>query len=443
MKIGYIHSQGLVLEPTGPSIHVQEICSALQRLGHDVFIVTNGKGEKEQMGPQSFKIYETSSKLPLPILHRLYEIRNRIPRKSATAQMATILPPTDGFPLTWSPTAMMRDLEHRVAEWRRVRHFYQQAQVILSAELPDVLYERYNYYGIAGGRLAKRVRLPLIIEFNGAPALEVKRKNRVSPLYEIMVRQVERKIFRQADMILTVAPALKRYVLALGVPENKVEVMLNAVPEAWLDAQKTQAELIKARYGLDGNIVVGFMGTMRSYHDVSLLLGCAKQVLEQCPHIRFFLLGDGPFRDVWEAQALGEGLSDKFIFTGSVIHDQVPDYIDAMDICVATYPTLHSIGFSLKVFEYMAMGKPVIITHLEDTEYVITHRQNGILVEPGDEQQLRAAILELAKDITLRERLGNAARKTAEKYTWIGNARRIAELFEAFLQKKRNKKTHC
>jgi len=88
-------------------------------------------------------------------------------------------------------------------------------------------------------------------------------------------------------------------------------------------------------------------------------------------------------------------------------------------------------GSPTKLFEYMAMSRPVVASRLGQIADVIRDGENGILVDPGDAKALANAIVRLAENNQLREELGAMARQTViSGYTWRHNARRVFEFME-------------
>ncbi len=128
-------------------------------------------------------------------------------------------------------------------------------------------------------------------------------------------------------------------------------------------------------------------------------------------------------RESLAGQAASLGISDRVIFTGPVPYDQMPATLAAMDVTVAPYPAFDHFYFSpLKLFEYMAMARPVIAPALGQIAEVVAHQENGWLYPPGDTSALSDALIALATDEALRARLGASARAhVIAHHTWRRN----------------------
>jgi glycosyltransferase involved in cell wall biosynthesis len=124
------------------------------------------------------------------------------------------------------------------------------------------------------------------------------------------------------------------------------------------------------------------------------------------------------------------------IFTGSVGHDRIPALLDACDILVAPHVPLADgsefFGSPTKIFEYMAMGKAIVASRLGQIGDVLADEETALLVEPGNVDELKAAIVRFVEDKRLREALGKKAREVAEReHTWTHNARRVLNEFKS------------
>jgi glycosyltransferase involved in cell wall biosynthesis len=114
------------------------------------------------------------------------------------------------------------------------------------------------------------------------------------------------------------------------------------------------------------------------------------------------------------------------VFTGSVTQEKVVEFMDASDILVSPHiPSPDGsrfFGSPTKLFEYMAMGKGIVASRLEQIGEVLEHERTALLVTPGDAEELANAILQLALDPKKRAALGSAARRAAiEHHSWVHN----------------------
>jgi glycosyltransferase involved in cell wall biosynthesis len=139
-----------------------------------------------------------------------------------------------------------------------------------------------------------------------------------------------------------------------------------------------------------------------------------------------------------ENYAQTHGLNGAVTFTGNVPYDDIPRYIAAMDIAVAPYIPSGNFYYSpIKIFEYMAMGKPVVGGRIGQVEEVIADGETGVLFEPGNSTALQAALAQLVSDSPLCRRLGENARAWVEtERTWDNNARQVVEIARELIEKR-------
>jgi len=169
-----------------------------------------------------------------------------------------------------------------------------------------------------------------------------------------------------------------------------------------------------------GTFTVGFVGTLKPWHGLSVLIEAYALVLERSPNARLLIVGDGTEKEKLRADLFSRNLLDKAHFTGTVAHTDVPGLLVSMDVAVAPYPNLADFYFSpLKVYEYMAAGRPVVASNIGQLRKLINHDVNGWLVPAGDPTALAHALVRLRNEPLLRARLGQAARAcTLHEHTW-------------------------
>lgn len=287
----------------------------------------------------------------------------------------------------------------------------------------DFIYQRYSRFSWAGTALSLLTGLPLALEFNGS---EVWVARHWDPVGQIgLLKQFERLDEQAADSIFVVSEVERRNLIAAGVAPERVIVNMNGVDpdEFWPDSGGRD---IRCALGVEDRIVIGFVGTFGPWHGATVLAEAAQRLKESRCH--FIFVGDGDERSLTETIIARAGVGATF--TGRIAHEKVVGYLDACDILVS--PQVQAadgsefFGSPTKLFEYMAMSKAIIASRLGQVAHVIDDGKNGLLVSPGNPEELAQAINRLAEDDLLRARLGAAARqKVIEQYTWRHNAARV------------------
>ena len=337
----------------------------------------------------------------------------------------------------------------KVHEIRRSRRFYifreslalsynlrfaSKVERELASRVPSFLYQRHGRYVVSGAVLSRRLRRPLVLEYNGSEIWSSKYwdPTRFLPWLKIC----EEISLAAAAVIVVVSDALKQELIERGIPEEKILVNPNGVDPDIFHPDCGGTEIRRQRGFAPGHVVVGFIGSFSYWHGISVLQEAIGALLREqesnrsLPELRFLLVGDGPLspgiRQALEPYS-GRGW---VVFTGHVPHEQAPRYLDAADILVSPHVPMSDgtpfFGSPTKLFEYMAMGKAIVASDLEQLARVLTHTQTGWLVEPGNFSELVHAIRLLASKPDIRKQLGEKARKAAlAEHTWKQNAQRV------------------
>ncbi|HBS34058.1 MAG TPA: glycosyltransferase WbuB [Parvularcula sp.] len=296
---------------------------------------------------------------------------------------------------------------------------------------PNVLYERYNLFFHAGVRLARQSGLPFLLEVNAPLAEERARHGKLA--LKSLAQASEASIWRAADRVLPVTRALGAYVEAAGVDPARIEVIPNGVEAAFLKEHDPRP--VRARYGLDGKIVLGFTGFVRDWHGLDRIVAYLGE--RRRSDLAFLIVGDGDTRARLETQAAALGVRESVIFTGVVQREDVPAHLAAFD--VALQPAVTAYASPLKLFEYMAAAKAIIAPDAPNIREVIGDDADAVLLREGDDAALFGALDALVADKARRQDLGGAARRTLLRrgFTWDANAGRVEALAHGLLKKPR------
>jgi glycosyltransferase involved in cell wall biosynthesis len=181
-------------------------------------------------------------------------------------------------------------------------------------------------------------------------------------------------------------------------------------------------------------VLIGFVGTFGAWHGAETLARAAVLAAgrPEGDRLRYLFIGDGPRRNETERIFADAGLARVAHFAGLVPQDRTPSLVLACDVCVAPHVPNEDgtrfFGSPTKLFEYMASGRAVLASELDQIGEVLEHDETAWLVPPGDERALGEGLLLLASDPALRARLGRAARARAiETHSWDAHVERILD----------------
>lgn len=286
------------------------------------------------------------------------------------------------------------------------------AKTVLEAGPFDVVYERYALWSHATMDAAKAMGATTVLEVN-APLIEEQAKFR--GLYDRAAATVAtQRAFSAADVIIAVSEEVARYLRSFPQARHKVHVVPNGV-----DVDRFR-EVAARRKAKSGAFTVGFVGTLKPWHGVDILLEAFALLNRRVPNAELLIVGDGPERQALNALAGQLGIVDKVTFTGAVSPDAVPDLLARMDVGVAPYPDLPDFYFSpLKVYEYMASGLPVVASRIGQIQEIVSEPVDGLLPEPGNAQELSAALCSLYECPALGRAMGWEGQcKVEAHHTW-------------------------
>lgn len=299
----------------------------------------------------------------------------------------------------------------------------------LERDPTDFIYQRYGRFTWAGVEASLRTGAPLFLEYNGSEVWIGKHWDRsgMIPLLE----RFEKLNLSAAARIFVVSEVERQNLLRAGIAHQKIIVNPNGVDTEGFRPGVGGAEA-RREFGIAGHeTVAGFVGTFGPWHGV-LTLAQAIAAMPGDSQVRFLLIGAGRFRDEVEQIIRDAGKERQVIFAGHVDHRRVPALLDACDILLSPHVPLEDgsdfFGSPTKLFEYMAMGRGIVASRLGQIGDVLVNEETALLVEPGNVDQLREAILRLANSPELAARLGAAAREAAiERHTWKRNAQRVID----------------
>ena len=392
----------------GGSIHIRALVRALADLGHEVRVVST-----QVSSPAPLEVELQAAVCPAPLAAWNY----------ALAHATRVCHRWAGRPTRRNPDV--------VRALHNLRFFKVAARVAREFN-PDFIYERYSLWGMAGLWLAKELSIPLLLEVNAPLAYEQQRYG-AGLTCPPLARWVERRIWRRADLLLAVSDSLRARAEQAGVRPELIRVLPNAV-DTRLFQINLDPEPVRRRFNLDGRFVVGFVGTFKGWHGVDLLLEAFADLHRTEPSTHLLLVGDGPLKPLLEEKARKAGLGAAVTFAGSVAHQEIPQYVAAMDVAVAPYPALDEFYYSpLKLFEYMAAGRAVVASRVGQVAEVLVDGASGLLFEPGDRAGLVECIRRLQRDASLRQDLGRKASLACSKRTWTQSAVQVIDWVEPLL----------
>lgn len=256
--------------------------------------------------------------------------------------------------------------------------------------------------------------------------------NLLTPIAQV----IEHVILDNCNQIFTVSSEMKKALVKAGALSDKVFVVPDGV-DPYMFNPRIDTLTIRERYGLNDSPTIIFHGDVKPIDGVDVLMNAFALVLKRLPNARLLIVGGGRkyFSEIVQL-AKQMGVDNSVIFTGWVPHQSVPPYIALADVGVMPLrSTLETNCYlSFKLFEYWAMGKPVVVSRVKAISEIVKDGVNGILVKPGDAENLAKAVIELLTKDEKAKLLGENGRKMIEGfYNWESLMEQETKLYDEIL----------
>lgn len=356
--------------------------------------------------------------------HRVHVLSNsRLPAVLRAGHPMDVRSPGALFASNRLAFELWNNIAFTWAVWREVRR-----------SRPDVIYQRYSRNNWSGALVSRLAGVPLLLEWNGSETWVGRHWSNLR--WSWVIGLYERVNRAAADAIVVVSRPLKDGLVAEGVEPERVVVNPNGADPARF-RPGAGGDRIRARFGLEGALVVGFVGTFNYYQGAPVLMRAALAICRRTD-ARFLIVGSGDELAVAREVVEVAGIAERVVFTGHVATEEVPAFVDACDITAAPMiPNADGSEFfnsPVKVFEYMTAGRAIVASRLGQLTEVLSDGETALLVEPNEPRALAEAIVRLAEDPVLRARLAENARRVAlERHTWRRNAERVVETVDQLL----------
>ena len=176
---------------------------------------------------------------------------------------------------------------------------------------------------------------------------------------------------KRADIVVTINEKLKEYAIKMGANPEETQVV-----RAGIDAERYDPNIdgseIRTEYGIkEDDPVLFFMGTLFNFAGLKEVALELAKIKDGKQNIKLLLVGKGDVFDDLQKIREEHHLENRIILTGRQPYERIPEFLAAADICLLpAYPTEKIMQdiVPIKIYEYMAMGKPVITTKLPGVE---------------------------------------------------------------------------
>jgi glycosyltransferase involved in cell wall biosynthesis len=388
----------------GDSTHVGELVSNLRQMGYRARLIARRSGKKAALKDPLFHCVSRSPK-PASELMRLLQLLLSM-----------------------------------------IRGFY---FILRHLRKSDLVYTRDRFSLLLAFLPAKLLHKPIVYEVNGLTSEQRKLHGDyfLNRMYVKLLELLDYLAFLQAQSVVCVTDAIRRfYSRRHPADASKFITVNNGVNTKLFHPLPMDKEVfdLRSRLGYDeADEIITYIGNLSPWQGVEYLVRSAPLVLKQNPSVKFMIVGKGPAYSACLTLCSSLGVADNFKFVGHVPYPSLGHYINVSDVCVAPY-TRDIPNCPIKIYEYLACGKPVICSDIPGIENL---RNEGVLVlvEPCNPEVLASAIVRTLSNLDARLAQREVAPKKIAAYTWANTARKVAGICEhaAGVRESTADKEHC
>ncbi len=374
-------------EGNAPASRTYEHCVRWAKAGHDVTVIT------------------CVPNVPNGVPYEGYRNRFRSQRETIDGinviRVWTFLAPNSGFArrilnyLSYMVMAVMAGL------------FVKRPKIVIATS-PQF------FCGWAGVIVQFLRRLPFVLEIRDIWPESVTAVGAIKVGFVIRLFEwLEKKMYLSADHIVTVGKGYRDNVTSKVDVGDRISVIYNGVDGEQFSPQPVDAEF-RRRYGMQDRFLCSYVGTIGMAHGLETVLNAA-EILKEAGRddIGFLLVGDGARREWLEQDAADRGLSDLVKFTGRLDKSEMPGVISSSDTLLVHLRQcdLFTTVIPSKIFETMAMQRPIIMGVRGESAEIVERAVAGIQMEPGNVDSLLNCLDRLSSDRELYESLTSNGRR--------------------------------
>jgi glycosyltransferase involved in cell wall biosynthesis len=303
---------------------------------------------------------------------------------------------------------------------------------IVAREQPDVLHVHDLPFVGPGLRIARRFRLPLVADLHeNFPAYLRERRPTTKNYLEWLsfdperFTRYERRVLPRCDRVIVVVEEAAERVAQLGVSGERLAVVGNGED---IEHVRPAGEPIALP---DASLRLVYVGGVQELRGLQTAVAALPRILARIPAALLVIVGDGLYRPALEAQAHALGVAPHVRLEGHQPFEKLHRYIQAADIGIVPHLANQLVNTTIphKLFHYMHMGKPVIVSSARPLKRIVEGSRAGVVFASGDPDAFAGAVLQL-EDPTLRQRLGeNGRRAVFERYNWQYESRPLIDLY--------------
>jgi len=283
-----------------------------------------------------------------------------------------------------------------------------------------------------GIKLAKKFKLKLVYDMHENYPAAMAEWNKGASLSRKIFKNahigamLDKYCIKRADRIIVVVDEMRDLLINRGESPDKIYVVSNTV-DADLFANAEYDQKIIDQYKDQYTIL--YLGTFSIERGLGTAISAMHDISKHIPSAKLLLVGGGAYEKQLKEYVQKEKASDYVEFGGWVTFDKVPSYMKAADICIVPQPSNPFIDTTIphKIFQYMAVGKPVLTSDASPLKRIVVGTACGEYFKSEDPQSFSQAIQKIHASKTAYAENGQKAIK--EKYNWENSSTELIKLY--------------
>lgn len=301
---------------------------------------------------------------------------------------------------------------------------------LVSGKQVMMVWERHDLFPGPGRKLADKFGVPFIISVE-APVIWESRKWGVKrPVWgRWLENHFEAKSLRSADLVSCVSEEVKKRVLELGVPQEKVIVSPNRV-DSTIFYPGVNGDEVALKYNLHNKRVIGWTGSFRGFHGLDSVLLAFKKVHDKFTDAVLVLVGDGQVMEKTKRMVGELKLDQAVIFPGRQPFTRIPQFVANFHVALVSAASAEGFHYSpLKLREYLATGCPVIAPRAGNLPTLFKDGVDLLFYDTGNANDLAEKMIRLLGDSILHQSLAEQSKALFEKEgTWVHELKNVVEI---------------
>jgi len=374
----------------------QQWPALLAERGHDVYIIDyESKWHKER---------------PFDLISKYQEVNFARPHQKSSVELI-------------HPSFIKVPVLSRASAW--ATHWEAIERTIRDKQIDVIILYSVPTNGLQTVRIAKKYGVPIV--FRSIDTLNQLVHNK---LLSRITRIMEREVYSKADLILTICPALSRYVTDMGADKDRVKVLPLGV-DTEVFKPNIDTSYWRDLYQLfEVSKIVIFVGTLPRFCGLGKFIHSFPNIVKEVPEAMLVIVGDGEQATDLSRMVADCGLDDYVVMTGYQSFENIPELINLASVCINPFPICGATKdiFPTKVIQYLACGKPVVSTPLPGLVDMVREEINGIVYT----DKWVETIVKLLKSDGRRESLGKSGLEYVKRVHDYG---KIVDQLELELEK--------